>query len=246
MSEKFEIPPTNKAPPPSRNRKRLARTALLNQLKRVQKVCGTLETPDQWYDSVKGVQETLNEYGNVLPPETLKGLNDALVLADPTRVGLQKACELLDNRLADAISALPGGGLLAPIALAATLVVAVIVFVGVVFLNANSVELEIVNRNCQAILIAGDFPGLDWLGMELPREPIAANATGIARLMPISLTVDATDSAHVKLLFGVVTVPVGNSSALQQISFNGNALLGKLTPLNLGEKKSHELVALCK
>ncbi len=232
--------------PPSQNKKRRARAALLQQLNRVQKVCGTLETPNQWYDTVKGVQDTLNAYADVLPQDTLKGLNDALVLTDPTRVGLQKACTLLDNRLTNAISALPGGGLLAPLALAAVLIAAVLVFVGALILNANSVELQIVNRNCETIFIVGDFPGLDWLGMELPREPIVANSTGTARLVPLGLTIDAVDPANVKISLGVVTLPIGNSSALQQVTFNGIELLGKLTSIHLAEKKSHELIAQCK
>jgi hypothetical protein len=152
---------------------------------------------------------------------------------------------VLSNRLTDAISKLPGGSLLAPIALAATVIVAVLVFFGVVFLNANSVELGIFNQNCQEIVIAGDFPGLDWFGMSLPDKPIAANSRGSARLVPLTLTIDATDPAQVKLAMGVATIPVGNSAGLAQVTLNGISLLGKLTAVNLGERPVHELVAQC-
>ena len=246
MSQKT-LPPRPTSPPArDKNKKRLARTVLLKQLKRLQKVCGTLETPDQWYDAVSGVQGALNEFGDVLPVGSWNGLNDALSLSDPTRTGLQKACEVLSNRLTDTISELPGGGLLAPLALAATLIVAVIVFVGVVVLNANSVELDIVNRNCATIVIAGEFPGLDWFGMSLPDKPIVASSTGVARLAPLALTIDATDPATVNLTLGVFTLPVGNSSALAQATFNGTPLLGKRTTINLGAKPKHEMIVQCK
>jgi hypothetical protein len=236
---------TNKRPPSTR-RKRLARVALLRSLKRLQKVCGTLETPDQWYDVVKELQGALDEYGDVLPTSTFDSLNDATTLTDPTRVGLQKACEVLDNRLTDAISALPAGGLLAPFALAAALVAAVVVFVVVVFLNARSVSLDITNRNCQAIVITGEFPGLDWIGVELPSKPIAAASTGSARLPPLQLTVDATNPAQIFLALGAARIPVGNSASLTSATFNGISLLGKLTSINLGDRAAHQLVVQCK
>ena len=104
----------------------------------------------------------------------------------------------------------------------------------------------IANQNCEAILFAGDFPGLDWLGMALPDKPILANSTGTARLLPLTLTIDATDPTQIRLSLGAVTIPVGNSDNLDQATLDNISLLGKISSINLGAQPNHTLSVHCK
>lgn len=87
-------------------------------------------------------------------------------------------------------------------------------------------------------------------GLSLFTEPLSNGATGMIKLLPIPVTVDATQKGTISVGISGITMPVPGSEnisdAASSIAFNGIELIGKKTDLNLGSSPIHNIVITCR
>ena len=89
-------------------RKRKARKALLGFVRRLRKICATLDTLDQWYQMVSEVNRLIQEHEEALPKEDRERLKKVTELTDTSVKGMKEACKLLQHELGEVIASLPG------------------------------------------------------------------------------------------------------------------------------------------
>lgn len=227
-----------------KKKKSEARALLIQLLTRLKQECESLERIEQWYERVHELESILQEYADVIPADVQRRLDQATHVTDSTRMGLQKACSLLKQEVVDAIAALPAGTLLAPVLAAALVGLVIVVGAGVTYLNLTAVQLTIVNNGCAPIVLGGQLPFLQWVGIEMP-ESIPTNGRGTAKLPQVSANLDATETGTIKLSLLGYTRPIAVASDLRTATLNGASLLGQRLSVNLGQQLQNELVLTC-
>lgn len=120
-----------------------------------------------------------------------------------------------------------------------------VIAAGIVMLKVSEVSVTIKNIGCRNIDPSGDF-SVNVPGLSLPTAPIADGEESVAKLPPISITVDATnDQAITVLLYGVTRSFILGSSHFD-ILYDGQLLNGKLTSVQLASAKSHTVEIRCR
>lgn len=226
-----------------KRRRRLLRTLLLKFLRRLKKACEVLETPAQWYDVTKELRGMLNDYRDVLPSGDRDTLWLATLLTDQTQTGITQACTILQSKLVSVISALPSGGLAAPILIGGALLVAAVAAVVAIGLNLAAITLTIQNVNCEPIVIAAavpvSLPGLDLPGL------VSTGETATAQLPPVPLTTNFR--APRTLLVNLLGAPLTFQLPARVVSafFDNIDLMVGTHTFDLGRQKQHSLVVHC-
>ncbi len=118
-----------------------------------------------------------------------------------------------------------------------------LVAAGVVLLRATEVSIIVKNTNCGAIDPSGQF-SINMPGLSLPSEPIAAGSQTVAKLPPVTATVDASTQGEIVVsLFGVNrSFPLRSMDVL----YDGKLLNGTTTKIELGSQKTHMVELRCR
>lgn len=123
--------------------------------------------------------------------------------------------------------------------------VAAVVIVGVAsLLNAISVTIVIKNQGCSPVQPIVRLP-VPIPGIELPKETIPDGGEGIAKVPPLTVTVDGTQNNVVILSAFSFSMQYQLGSGATDVIFNGQTLIGKQTVIKLSEKKQHEVILVC-
>ena len=119
-----------------------------------------------------------------------------------------------------------------------------LIAIGFVVLRMTEVSIVIQNNGCQPIVpvtsIAVNIPGL-----KLPAETIPDGGQAVAKLPPLSLSVDATSPSLVRLTMYGIKYDFGLGSSGIGLVFDGQTLNGKTTSINLASQKEHTLAISC-
>lgn len=120
-----------------------------------------------------------------------------------------------------------------------------LIAVGLVVLQMTAVDIAIQNEGCDTISPVASFP-VKLPGLFLPDKPIPNGGTGIAKLPPLTVTVDGDSPGSILLSGYSFTYRFTLGSSGITLLFNGQTLNNTKTTINLGEKKQHELIIRCK
>lgn len=120
-----------------------------------------------------------------------------------------------------------------------------LVAAGVVLLKATEISIIIKNSGCRPMTpvasVAVNIPGL-----MLPSETIPDGGEAVAKLPPLTVSVDATSPTQVLLTMYGIKYNFSLETSDIRLIFDGKTLNGTKTSLNLGAQKQHTLVAQCK
>lgn len=120
-----------------------------------------------------------------------------------------------------------------------------VVAVGLGALSATSVVITIRNEGCSTLDARSSMP-FSIPGLSLPKEPIPAGGSGIAKLPPLAVEVNGETSGALSFRALGLEMSFELSSEVREVTFNGVSLLGTKTQISLSEKKEHELVLRCR
>ncbi len=227
-----------------RERKKKARAALLAFLQRLRKACKVMECIDTWQECMQELEILLQHYQADIPAAYLQRLRKAMQPTDSTRLGLAKACEVLQWELEQTIGILPAATHLAAGLVGALVVVAVAIGALVIYLEQTAVDVVIVNNGCRPIAATG-VP-IDLPGLHLPGEPIPSGGRSTARVPRVTVSIDATQQGRVALVVLGLSMPVQVGQRVSDVRFDGMPILGQRTRLRLGTRQQHELVVSCR
>ena len=226
-------------------KKKKARALLLLFLKKLKGKCGTFKKAEEWEKLIKeNLTPILNNFESVIPSEWQERINSASKLKDSTKNAIDFACKSLQKDIKGLIKFLPKRGIFANPLVKFVLGVAVGGGIIVTVLNTIAVTVTIKNQGCETIYpTANSFVKIP--GLKLPDAPIANGGTGVAKLPPITFSVDFSDN---KVNFKTLGINLNFrlDSAGIDLVFDGQSLIGKSTTINLKEKREYELVASCR
>ncbi len=119
-----------------------------------------------------------------------------------------------------------------------------VVAAGIVMLKVSEVSVTVKNTGCRSIDPSGDF-SVNVPGLSLPTTAIADGEEFVAKLPPVTVTVDATSDRQIMVsLYGVShSFPLGSSRF--EVFYDGQLLNGKSTPIRLSSSKSHTVEIRC-
>ena len=227
-----------------KKRKQL-RVVLVELRQQLKRACGTFADADEWYAFVQELRANLKPFEDVLTAAQQQDLTGASQLSDATRKGIQQACKVLELELDHVIKGLPKEGGLLGLLGGAILVLAVLVAIAVIIVEASSVSVVIKNNGCATIPVPGELP-FYVPGVSLPKLPIPQNGQGTLKAPPLTIGVDATRKGSVTLSAAGVSFPLAFVGSVDSITLDGKPILGQNTTVNLGERAQHELVVTCK
>ncbi len=92
-----------------REKRRKARGALIEFLKRLEKEIDTIEESQHWYEFTGELHSLLLKHGEAIDPDHRQRLMEATRLAGESREGIKKAYEVLKKELEHVIKGLRGG-----------------------------------------------------------------------------------------------------------------------------------------
>lgn len=119
-----------------------------------------------------------------------------------------------------------------------------LVAAGVVLLKVTEVSVVIKNSGCRPMTpvtsVAVNIPGL-----MLPSETIPTGGEAVAKLPPLTVSVDATAPTQILLTMYGIKYNFSLETSDIHLIFDGKTLNGTTSTLNLGSRKEHTLVAQC-
>lgn len=115
-----------------------------------------------------------------------------------------------------------------------------VVAAGVVLLQVSEVSVTIKNMGCDTIAP----PAIRIPGLKLPSS-IPTNGEAVAKVPPLTVTVDATRSNSINLTAYGIQRDFSLGSQRMQFVFDGKILNGTSTIINLASQKDHTLVVTC-
>ncbi len=160
---------------------------------------------------------------------------------------LKDEVERVRTELQSSDSNVVKGGKIAGLAkgpLGAITAVAAVIAGGLVLLNSVAVSMVIKNNGCDTIQPQA-YANVSLPGLKLPNEPIPSGGQVTATLPPLKLSVDGSSGTTLILKAYGLTMQF-NYDGNVEIVFDGKLLLGKMTEIDLGSQKLHELVISCK
>ncbi len=228
----------------NKKRQRKAKGVILVFLKKLRATCGTFGKTEQWYGFIKKhLTPILEEYGDTLPAEILGRIKQAENVTAESREAIERSCRNLGRELETAAKMLPGGG--SASTLAALIAAAIALGVAAAYLSQKAVTVVIRNSGCATInpviYLPANIPGLS-----LPKDPIPSGGQGVAKLPPVSFTIDNSVANTVKLGALGINLTFKLESAGIDILFDGTSLLGRATKVSLAPNSKHTLTAHCR
>jgi hypothetical protein len=123
----------------------------------------------------------------------------------------------------------------------------ILTIIAIVLVSASaytSVQIVIHNQGCATMIPSSSVPNF-IPGISFPTKPIASGETALASLPGLPITIDGKTKGTLvaSLLTLHMTFQLGTVSS---VTLDGTELLGKTTSLNLGSKKTHDIVFTCK
>lgn len=227
-----------------KKRQKQLRKGLLAFLKRLRQACKSYESLADWNDLVQPLESLLDEYAQDMPQGKAQRLRDAMNLKSATEQGIQAGCKILQKEVESVISLLPAGGILAPALIGAFVVVAVGVAAVVAALNFTGRQVLIRDQGCGDISVPA--LGFSLPGLSIPSE-ILNDQTATATI-PSILNVDVEVRDQDKTMtFWIFNNPLrfNFDNQIQSLTFDGVELMNQRTPLDFGNRPSHELIFTC-
>lgn len=119
-----------------------------------------------------------------------------------------------------------------------------VVAVGIVLaLQTVAVQLSIQNQGCGELVGSGTAFALP--GLSVPNGPISENATVVATLPPLTLTIDGNQTGKVILSALTFNLTIDVPQNAKDILLDDISLVGKIVSVNLSSQKQHTLVLVC-
>jgi len=114
----------------------------------------------------------------------------------------------------------------------------------VIAAQATSVKVTIKNQGCATMVPSSSLP-FSLPGLSFPKDPIVNGSEGVATVPALTFTIDGTQPGQLvaKALKLGITIKLG---AIDDITLDGDSILGKMTVVRMGDKKTHDLVFICK
>lgn len=248
MSEKMQ----NKR---TRKERKKARNAFTLFLKRLRKMCATIDKVSDWQTVVAEAENLLDIYQDTVPAEKRRRIQEALELSEATLQGVNQACRVLQFEVEGVIKYLKPAPAAATLLTAGVIVVAAAVLVVAVVSNLVAVDITIRNDGCDDLSVVdalGDNVGialannllLGPFGIKLP-EVIANDSIEEMSMPPLTIHVDnETNPSLLSIdVYGVIIdFPVGQAS---EILFDGDSILGVQRDIDFGQREAHELTIRC-
>ncbi len=123
-----------------------------------------------------------------------------------------------------------------------TILAAVIAGV-IVFLNSWSAEIVIMNESCDEV--TPTIPqNISLPGLKLPGEPIPRGGSAKATVPPLKFTVDGTQNPIQISAYGL-NFRFNLTGGGINVIFNSTPIIGQKSQIDLGSRKSHELIFQC-
>ena len=231
-----------------KSKKKRLLAALVNFRKNLKGTCGSFEMASGWYDFLKGnLEPVLTEFKDVLGEKKIEEFKKFTQLTDESKEALQKACQALGgdvsklikyytpkNLLGQALNGILATGALAAIA-------------SLVYFNLNPAEITIKNEGCAPIKAPVSLV-INLPALSFPQEPIPDGGQGVAKLPPVKLTVETSETASQKSIllkaFGLTLNFVLEGNDID-INYNSKSLLAGLTTIDLSQKTPHEITVSC-
>src|SRR3989344_4557189 len=94
--------------------------------------------------------------------------------------------------------------------------------------QAVSVKVTIQNQGCDPIVPMVKLP-FPLPGLSLPKEPIASGQSAVARIPPLTITIDGTDPGTLKAKALTFSADFPLSGSIDDVVFDGASLLGTET-----------------
>ena len=120
---------------------------------------------------------------------------------------------------------------------------AVLVAVGLNYLQSHSVAVTVTNDGCDSLVISRSLP-FSIPGLKIPQGEIPDGSSVEAVLPPLTFTVNAASSSNVSITAFKFEIAFELDPGTDLI-FNGSSLLGKTSTLRLAEADQHSLVIQC-
>lgn len=149
-----------------REKRREARAALMEFLKRLEKEIDTIEEPQQWYEFTGELHSLLLKHGDAIEPEHRQGLMEATKLAGESREGIRKAYEVLKREIEHYTKGLRGGIIFSSTFIGAVAggVIGVIVLIFFLYSSPDTTAPPVVNllspKNLDTVSVS--TPTFDW------------------------------------------------------------------------------------
>lgn len=160
---------------------------------------------------------------------------------------LEKEIQQQQNNQTPTADKITGMGRVAALAkgpLGAVTIAATIIAVGIVTLKSKSVKVVIKNQGCQTIQPRVSLP-ISIPGLKLPDQPIPDGGKAMAELPPLSFTVDGSSDKAISLSAYGMNFNFQLQGTGNDVTFNGQSLLGKRTQIRLGSAPQHEIILRC-
>lgn len=230
-----------------KKKQRKARRALLLLLRKLQKLCGSFNSVNDWYSFLEtNLKPILFVYGEVLSEDIKTNLKKAENVLDESSDGLSNVCKTLQVDVQGAIKFLPKTGFFQNLVFGSVIVGAVVIGTGVVLLNRKTVSILIHNQGCGLIqppVLVGMPVKLP--GLQLFNHPIPDGGRAEVKLLPVPITVDTTTKGQFSIGFLGATSPGINLGSDIEFIFDGKSLSNSRQTLNLSETPRHELIVSC-
>jgi len=234
----------------NKKEKRKARKALVLLLGKLRKKCGTFKDAQEWFTFIKhNVDPVIDQFKDTIPSDSLNALEKAKHLTHKTKDAVNHACNNLQWNVEKVIKLLPAGSPLVPLIVAGVALTTGLGAAAALYLNVKMTTISIKNNGCDTIMPVTYIP-IKIPGLSLFNEPIVDGGTGTIKLLPIPVTVDASQRGSISVGVSAVTMPIPSgenvAAAASSITFDGVELLGEKTTLNLANRPSHEIVITCR
>jgi hypothetical protein len=247
-----------------REEKKEARRSASLLLKRLRRMCETLDRIDEWQEIAADAKALLDTYTEVIPPAREQRIREALELPRATLEAAKQACSVLQTEVEGLIEYLrpaPGPTSVAPApgfaAIVATgvIIVAVAVFALTLTSNITAASIRVDNSGCGDLpvlealesalgLRLADSPLLSVLGIELPAI-IADGGSEVISIPPLGLDIDNESEPSelwIRALGLELPLPIGEPT---DIRFDGEPMLGRQATIRLRARAEHHLVIRC-
>lgn len=119
-----------------------------------------------------------------------------------------------------------------------------LIAVGVVTLKMTEVSVTIKNMGCEPISPITNV-SITIPGLKLPNGVIPTGGEAVAKLPPVTITVDATSSNMIRLNAYGIRQEFSLGSSRMRFVFDGAPLNGTSTSIRLGSQKEYVLVVQC-
>ncbi|MFY3741462.1 MAG: hypothetical protein HMLIMOIP_001918 [Candidatus Nitrosomirales archaeon] len=149
-----------------KEKRRKARNALMEFLKRLEKEIDAIEEPQQWYEFTGELHSLLLKHGEAIEPESRQGLMEATKLAGESREGIRQAYQVLKREIEHYTKGLRGGIIFSSTFISAVAggVIGVVVLIFFLYSSPDTTAPPVVNLLSPNNLdtVSDNTPTFDW------------------------------------------------------------------------------------